>query len=582
MDRWLGRLDRQAVSALGWLAVRPSWAAAFLVLFCLALHLPGIATLPVTDRDEARFAQATKQMLETGDFIDIRFQDDPRYKKPIGIYWLQSVSVAALSSDDLTQIWAYRVPSFLAIMATVLLTWWAARPLYGRVNALLAAILLGAAFTMTLEARLAKSDAALLVAIVLMQGALGRIYLLRATPRETIGAAAIFWIALGAGILIKGPIAPLLALLTILPLAIYDPERSWLRGLHFPWGVPVMLTITLPWFIAIGVTSDWEFFRLSFGQDFLAKVQSGQEKHWGPPGYYLVLFWWTFWPAALVSTGAGALWLWRNRMHRRALFLLAWMVPFWLVLEATPTKLPHYVLPIYPAIAIGAAWILREVTIPGTIPRRTYKQAAAIWLFVAAAQAIFLALVHIKFRTAPSPLLVLLALLYIPAIYLTARAAWEGRFHAAIVTGVVSAAIIYFAAFRVALPNIDQIWVSNQIAEINAALKPCSTTPITLTRYREPSAVFLIGTDTRMQEEVAALEALRTGQADFGVFNYDSFNRLRAGNGQQAPQLLACINGFQTTRGKKVRLHVLTMKAPEQFTNCPTPERFRCANRRDD
>ena len=96
MDGWLGRLDRSAVSALGWLAVRPRWAAAFLVTLCLALNLPGIATLPVTDRDEARFAQATKQMLETGDFIDIRFQNDPRYKKPVGAYWLQAASVKAV------------------------------------------------------------------------------------------------------------------------------------------------------------------------------------------------------------------------------------------------------------------------------------------------------------------------------------------------------------------------------------------------------------------------------------------------------------------------------------------------------
>jgi len=581
MDRWLGKLDRRAVTALGWLAVRPRWAALFLVLFCVALHLPGLATLPVTDRDEARFAQATKQMLETGDFIDIRYQDDPRYKKPIGIYWLQAVSVAALSPDDRTQIWAYRLPSFLAILAAVLLTWWAARPLYGRTNALLAAILLGAAFTMTLEARLAKSDAALLMAIVVMQGALGRLYLLRTTPREAVGSAALFWIAMGVGILIKGPIAPGLAFLTILPLAIYDPERSWLRNMHFAWGVPVMLTVTLPWFIAIGVTSDWEFFRLAFGEDFLAKVKSGQEKHWGPPGYYFVLLWWTFWPGALVATSAAALWLWRNRMHRRAVFLLAWIVPFWLVAEATPTKLPHYVLPIYPAIAIACAWVLREVTLPGTIPRRTYKQAAAIWLFVAAAQAVFLALLHIKFRTAPSPLLILLALLFAPVAYMTARAAWEGRFHAALVAAVVSAAILYVAAFRVALPNIEQLWVSNAIAAVDTALKPCASTPMVLTRYREPSAVFLTGTETRMMAEAEALEALRIGQADFGIFNHDAFNRLRASNGQ-APQLLACVNGFQTARGKKVRLHVLTMQAADKLTACTIPERYRCPNQKDD
>ena len=578
MDRWLGELDRRAAIALGFVGVRPRLAAAFLLALSLAISLPGLVSLPVTDRDEARFAQATKQMLETGDFIDIRFQEDARYKKPIGIYWLQSLSVAALSRGDLTEIWAYRVPSLLAAIAAVLLTWWAARPLYGRRNALLAGILLAAALGLNLEARLAKADAALLVCTILAQGALGRIYLARSTPRETVGTAALFWIALGAGILMKGPVAPALALLTIVPLAIYDPERSWLRNLHAPWGIPVLLLITLPWFIAIGVTSDWEFFRSSLGEDFFAKIQGGQEKHWGPPGYYLVLFWWTFWPGAIVATGGAAVWLWRNRMHRRPLFLLAWIVPFWLVLEATPTKLPHYILPIYPAIAIGAAWVLREVTMPGTISRLTYKQAAAIWVLVAVLQTAFLVYLHTKFKVVPSPALILLALTFVPLVYVTARAAWDERFYAAILFGVISAAVLYVAAFRVVLPHVDQIWISQQAAQIADVLRPCSSSPAILTRYREPSAIFLLGTDTRLADETAALEAMRKGEADYAFFNSDAFNRLRL-QGEPAPQLLACINGYHTQRGKKLRLHVLTMKAPESLAACPMPEQFQCGSR---
>jgi 4-amino-4-deoxy-L-arabinose transferase-like glycosyltransferase len=579
MDGWILGLDRRAFSALGWLAVRPRWTAAFLIALCLALYLPGIATLPVTDRDEARFAQATKQMLETGDFIDIRFQDDPRYKKPIGIYWLQALSVKALAFGDLDEIWAYRVPSFLGILAAVLLTWWAARPIFGRKNALLAAILLAAAVALNVEARLAKADAALLACIILAQGALGRIYIARQTPKETVGIAGAFWIAIGVGVLLKGPVAPAVAFLTILPLAIYDPERSWLRSLHIPWGVPMLLAVTLPWFVAIGVTSDWQFFAASFGKDFLGKLSSAQERHWGPPGYYILLFWWSFWPAALITTGAGALWLWRQRMHRRALFLLAWIIPFWLVLEATPTKLPHYALPIYPAIAIAAAWVLREVAMPGTISWRSYKQAAAIWLLVAGLMALFLALLHIKFRTSPSPLLLLLAAAFAITAFLTVRAAWNERFYAALTTGVVSAAILYFAAFRVALPNIDAIWVNRQVAEIAEALRPCTSTPFTLTRYREPSTIFLLGTQTKLSDEGAALQAMRTGETDFALFHADAFNRIArsSADGAEMPQVLACVNGFHTTRGHKLRLHVLTMKASETLGACPMPQRFRCA-----
>src|SRR5947209_13310957 len=92
-------------------------AVAFLAVCGLLFFLPGFFNIPPIDRDETRFAQATKQMVETGDFVDIRFQDDVRYKKPVGIYWLQSVVVQSASKLGLQRaqirIWLYRVPSLI-------------------------------------------------------------------------------------------------------------------------------------------------------------------------------------------------------------------------------------------------------------------------------------------------------------------------------------------------------------------------------------------------------------------------------------------------------------------------------------
>src|SRR5436309_11348449 len=90
--------------------------------FCLLLYAPGIAATPPLDRDEARFAQATRQMLETGDFLRIRFQDEARNRKPAGIYWLQAASVALFSHPESRAIWPYRLPSFLGATLAVLLT----------------------------------------------------------------------------------------------------------------------------------------------------------------------------------------------------------------------------------------------------------------------------------------------------------------------------------------------------------------------------------------------------------------------------------------------------------------------------
>ena len=85
-----------------------------LALLALFAFAPGISTLPPTDRDESRFVQATKQMVESGDYVDIRFQDVPRYKKPAGIYWLQSTAVLLSGQGSDAPIWVYRLISVLA------------------------------------------------------------------------------------------------------------------------------------------------------------------------------------------------------------------------------------------------------------------------------------------------------------------------------------------------------------------------------------------------------------------------------------------------------------------------------------
>ncbi|MCK5912100.1 MAG: glycosyltransferase family 39 protein, partial [Caulobacter sp.] len=99
----------------------------FAALVALIAGLPGLLAMPPLDRDESRFAQATSQMLETGDYVVIKFQDQPRFKKPVGIHWLQAVTVKTFSDAEDRQIWAYRIPSLLgAMLAAAACAWGAA------------------------------------------------------------------------------------------------------------------------------------------------------------------------------------------------------------------------------------------------------------------------------------------------------------------------------------------------------------------------------------------------------------------------------------------------------------------------
>src|SRR6201994_2067902 len=148
---------------------------AFLVLCGFLLFLPGFFSIPPIDRDEARFAQATKQMVESGDFVDIRFQDDVRYKKPVGIYWMQAAAVETASALHLPRpqgrIWIFRGPSLIGAFGAMLLTYWTALAFVTRRGAILAALIMGSSVLLGVEARLAKTDAMLLLTVVAAMGA---------------------------------------------------------------------------------------------------------------------------------------------------------------------------------------------------------------------------------------------------------------------------------------------------------------------------------------------------------------------------------------------------------------------------
>src|SRR5471030_1476034 len=155
---------RVAGLAIGW---RP-WL--LLVALCFCLFLPGIAAMPPLDRDEARFMQATRQMVQSGDLLQIRFQDEARNKKPAGIYWLQAASVALLSTPASVAAWPYRLPSLLGATLSVLMTFAFGARLFGRQAALAGAALLASSLLLVAEAHLAKTDAMLLATVVTAQG----------------------------------------------------------------------------------------------------------------------------------------------------------------------------------------------------------------------------------------------------------------------------------------------------------------------------------------------------------------------------------------------------------------------------
>src|SRR3954468_22839974 len=280
----------------GWLiGVRPYLLLAGL---CLLLYLPGINAIPPLDRDEARFAQATRQMLETGDFLRIRFQDEARNKKPAGIYWLQAGAVRLFSTPESSAIWPYRLPSLIGGTLAVLLTFAfgtgllhsGSDPPSARRTAFFAAVLLASCVGLMTEAHIAKTDAVLLATVVAGQGALGLAYLRARAGAPVSGwIAAAFWLGPAGAMLVKGPAGPMLAIVTAAALSIADRDWRWLRGLRPVAGFVFVAAALAPWLIAIERASEGRFLADSLGQDLAMKLIGPQESHGAPPFAYLLL-----------------------------------------------------------------------------------------------------------------------------------------------------------------------------------------------------------------------------------------------------------------------------------------------------
>jgi 4-amino-4-deoxy-L-arabinose transferase-like glycosyltransferase len=226
-----------------------------IALIALTSGLLGAASVPVTDIDEARFAQATRQMVEDDQYVRIRVQDAERNRKPLGIYWLQAVSVNAMQpfTERLNTIWPYRLPSALGLMLASLATLWAGTILFGPRTGFVGAAIFAVGMLASAEGMLAKTDAVMTGFTTL---ALACVVQLRAGTTRPRLVVLLFWAAIGCGILVKGPVTPLVAGLTLATLAIWERRAAWMKPLWFWPGPALALAISLPWFIVIGIATD--------------------------------------------------------------------------------------------------------------------------------------------------------------------------------------------------------------------------------------------------------------------------------------------------------------------------------------
>ena len=570
------RLDRLAS---GW---RGPLLAAMVVLISA---LPALIALPPLDRDESRFAQASSQMMETGDYVNIRYQSEPRDKKPVGIHWLQVAAVKAVSSVEKREIWAYRLPSLLGAMLAAAACAWGAAAFWRPRGGLFAGALLGASFILSSEAFIGKTDAVLCGATTLSMAALARLYLAQvedcALDRPT---KVLFWLGLGIGVIDKGPITPMVAGLAMLALATTDRRFRWMGKLSWGWGLLLVALIVGPWAIAITTATDGTFWTGAVSGDLAPKLAGGHESHGAPPGLHILLSPLLFFPGAAllpVALVTG----WKRRAEPGVRFALAWLIPSWLVFEITPTKLVHYTLPLYGALAWLAAAALIcasdggefKGTEPWIGPRARWGGAVLSVLGGLAFAAV--AIVGVQkygagegtglWALATVTALIAFCAGLAGAIALFLQRPWRGM-ALALGLGVVTHTLVTGAL----APSLDLLWPSRTAARLLAArhLDPrngVTPGPVAAVGYAEPSLVFALGTETELDTPEDAADAIADGEPALVEKRQDVAFRAALTAQKLAATPVGDARGVDYSTGKPVDLILYRSDVPQPKDDSP-------------
>ena len=543
-----------------------------LTFLCLCLFAPGLAQLPPTDRDESRFMQATKQMIETGDFINIRFQDEARNKKPVGVYWLQAIAAKAAGAQNLNAPWPYRLPSVLAAWIAVLGVFAFGRRVFDSTTGLAAGAMLATSLLVVAEAHLAKTDAALLCAVTFCLAGLGEIYITREARQSQpeLRPALLFWLGLAAGILIKGPVIVAVAGPCLAALVVADRQIKWLWRLRPVAGALLMIAVAAPWFL-LQSSGGHSFVAASWQEDILPKLIGGQETHGSLPGTHLLLSLITAWPWSALTPFA-LIAAWRRRTDPAVRFCLAWLVPAWLVFELVPTKLPHYTLPLMPPLMLLMAHLLRRSAVPGFdlgpfLATRWGLAYRILWSGAAIVMGVIALVATRRFGdgnvvSAAAVAGITLAI----GLYGIAGLGRAKALSAGTRLGLAGAAFAV-VTFGMVLPHLSRLAISDHIAA-RAATRETNGVPMALAGYHEPSAIFLLGTKTILTDVAGAaahLIAHPSALAVVPVANLDLVRAAVTGSGRTVVQIEQ-IDGYNYSRGRLERLALISIPAPPEAT----------------
>jgi len=336
------------------------WRFLGILALLSAAYFIGNNTTSLWDRDEPRYAQASRQMLESGDWVVPMLLDEPRLKKPVFIYWCQATAMKYLGVNA----GAARLPSVVATVLTLCLIGLVIGLHDNARTATWTTFIYGTAALTIAAAKMSITDAVLTLFILGSLICLYRVYI----GRGGWGTMLAMGISIGLAGLTKGPVVIGVLVTTAAALIVLRLiERIWPKPGTLPSRVisgqlhPLRMTLKLLLVVGISaaIVGPWIYLveRREAGSiwqaivnEVLLRAQKPQEGHTGPPGYYLLTVWVTYFPWSLLLPAA-IIEAWRERHVPAVRFAIAAVVGPWIMFELVATKLPHYILPTYAPLA---------------------------------------------------------------------------------------------------------------------------------------------------------------------------------------------------------------------------------------
>jgi 4-amino-4-deoxy-L-arabinose transferase-like glycosyltransferase len=525
------------------------WRILALAALAALIAAFGAVRLPPLDRDEARFAQATAQMLESGDFLRIRYLDEERNKKPAGSYWAQALSVGLFSDASVREIAYYRLPSIIALFIAALATGAAAARLFSPAAGVLAAAGTAAAPVALIEGMIAKADAMLLAATaiaVMLMLQIGERAARSATPQRL--APALMWVSIGAGFMIKGPVIALFIAPAMVAMVLTQKRADWQARLAPVTGAIILMLMIGPWLFAIQTATDGRFLKDSLGGDMLAKIGAGKESHGAPPLTYAALAPVLFLPLIALAPAA-LVHGWRMRADWRFATLLAAILAPWAIFEIAATKLPHYLLPATTALAALAA---AAAEAPNLLLLRRIGAGLAVLGALALGGALLYLAATLEVGMGASAIILLAGGVAL-ALWGAAKH-WNAKASPGSIALAFASLLIFAAAFTVA-PRLTPLWIAPRLSAALEAAGLDGETAIAFAGYAEPAAIFLAGPGARPTDAASAAAMRAAGST--AVIEAKALSAFAAATPKGCDaQSIATIDGYNYSKGRAVSLHV--------------------------